>query len=347
MKALSKASGCVIGSVGEIVFLTGSKEQRDRAEDYIRLTMSMIRSDLRDHVDDMFVKRRDDRTILEIPARDVAYILGKSRETMNFLEDEFNIVLAFHQDDHDLMTEPHRLAIFGSPRGRLCAQVEIMSSVENNDPGTFTTNCTALRSPLLDVAIDRIPYTDTRDVGCIIGKDGCNLTRLSRASGAFVQFVGHILHITGTQEERTRARDYIGFHLEGHGRLHQLRFNASGRGDVMTVKIDGSYLEGPEVWKIENESGTFCFQALDDKGTKQFFIFGGQEGERDSAGGGSGRAKAAKMVKHCLRDRHKAQWSGARNSARSRSPRANGHGKDSNGQSAQWRRRDWHEKQYW
>merc|ERR1712232_1229507 len=120
-------------------------------------------------------------------------------------EDEFGVVMAFQQDEPD----PRMLAIFGSLRGRTCAKVEIMSSVENNDPGTFTTGCAAARSSAKDIAVDRIPFEDKRDVGCIIGKDGANLTRLSRASGAFVQFVGHILHVTGTFDERALARDYV------------------------------------------------------------------------------------------------------------------------------------------
>lgn len=180
--------------VGNVVFVAGSRKQRSRAEDYIAMVLSKLEiAELILHATALFSDDRDDRTLLDVQLHDVAYITGKGRETLAEMEDKFGVLMVFMQsvniqsDD----TDSDRLAIFVPLRGRTCAEIDIMSCVEKNNPGTFTTGLHDQTVTDDCFSTDRIAIDDKQTVGYIVGQNSASRIRLSRASGAHMQFVGH------------------------------------------------------------------------------------------------------------------------------------------------------------
>eukprot|EP00931_Biecheleriopsis_adriatica_P038245 TRINITY_DN21928_c0_g2_i1.p1 TRINITY_DN21928_c0_g2~~TRINITY_DN21928_c0_g2_i1.p1 ORF type:complete len:589 (-),score=87.86 TRINITY_DN21928_c0_g2_i1:17-1606(-) len=319
-KALCTASDCIIQIIGTYVFVSGTREQRLRAEDYMGIVLCKINpKDFVAHAVALFDEDRPDRSLMYIPDQDIAYITGKGRETLAEMEDKFGVIMVFAQSINLTCNMPNadRLAIFGPLRGRTCAEIEVLSCVEKNNPGTSTPGLgdTTIADDVF--AVDCLVIEDKQNVAYITGQNSTTRSRLSRASGAHLQFVGNILHIAGSLEERTRAKDYVKFHLQLEKRSEQRHIDVSGRSDVTVLETDGRYFNATELFKIEGETNAFCLNAppLAEGEVRRFLIFG-SEGDPDLGG----RAKAKKMALAMLKEKGGTTSQKGRE-ARSRTPR--------------------------
>ena len=214
-KKLARSSGCIVEYVGYTVFMSGSKAERDRAQEYLGWLFEQLKGPV--YVDGW--EERDDVTMVDVPRDCVGYVTGARRATLGKIEEEWGTLMFFMSTNMraaDRMDEGGRrefdgsekLAIFGSRRGRRGAELKCMSAVETKRPGYFTRDVNKHTSESEGFASDTYPM-DESELSYALGKDGTTRRKLARASGCIMEYVGQVAFICGTIEERTRARTYL------------------------------------------------------------------------------------------------------------------------------------------
>ena len=250
-KKLARSSGCIVEYVGYTVFMSGSKAERDRAQEYLGWLFEQLKGPV--YVDGW--EERDDVTMVDVPRDCVGYVTGARRATLGKIEEEWGTLMFFMSTNMraaDRMDEGGRrefdgseqLAIFGSRRGRRGAELKCMSAVETKRPGYFTRDVNKHTSESEGFASDTYPM-DESELSYALGKDGTTRRKLARASGCIMEYVGQVAFICGTIEERTRARTYLKWLLkprsgcltvapaERDAKRHSgLRGTATGEGSV-------------------------------------------------------------------------------------------------------------------
>merc|ERR1719487_1038771 len=99
-----------------------------------------------------------------------------------------------------------QLIICGPQRGRRGAELKVMSGVETKSPGYFTKGVREKETDTKGFDTDRMIFKDDELSYCL-GKQGSTRKKLERASGAILEYVGHVAFIAGTQKERRRCRE--------------------------------------------------------------------------------------------------------------------------------------------
>ncbi|KAG8458153.1 hypothetical protein KFE25_011684 [Diacronema lutheri] len=295
-KKLAASSECIVEYVGNTVVMCGTPSQRERARVYLEWLFAQLRGPV--FVD---YAGRDDCTMIEVPRDTVGYVTGAKRATLGRIEEEWGVLMFFMEtrmqrdgkDARETAREAggtEKLAIFGPTRGRRGAELKVMSAVETKNPGHFTK--VATRSLTDDEwGTDTYPLTD-QELSYALGKDGSTRRKLARASGCVMEFVGHIAFLSGSRDERHRARDYLKWLLkQRNGPVHVE--DLSERTDVLTIKVPPECVgyvtgnRGSSLRAIEEESGTFCF--LESAGEQaggpdeRLLVFGIDKAGRDKA----------------------------------------------------------------
>merc|ERR1719247_86262 len=177
-----------------------------------------------------------------------------------------------------------KLMIFGPERNRKGAELKVLSSVETKNPGYITRDMKEGTTDDDGFGMDIFCLKD-EDVSFALGKQGSTRMKLETASGCITQFVGNWAHFAGTAEERQRIKEYLLWLLQQR-RGEVTVGDCSKRNDVteMTIPRDAiGYVtgnRGQELRNVENETGTYCFMALDPDGGERLCIFGHIEGTR-------------------------------------------------------------------
>merc|ERR1719223_2566185 len=160
-----------------------------------------------------------------------------------------------------------QLAIFGSKRARRGAELKVMSSVEEKAPGQFTRGVREKISNERGFATDRIVFKDD-ELSYALGKQGTTRKKLALASGCILQYVGHVAFMAGSLKERRRCKEFIEWLLQQ--RRGQLTVpDVSSRDDCTEMHIPENCKgwvtgnRGSELRRVEQETGTFIFLALD------------------------------------------------------------------------------------
>ena len=76
-KKLARSSGCIVEYVGYTVFMSGSKAERDRAQEYLGWLFEQLKGPV--YVDGW--EERDDVTMVDVPRDCVGYVTGARRAT--------------------------------------------------------------------------------------------------------------------------------------------------------------------------------------------------------------------------------------------------------------------------
>mmetsp|Transcript_71435 Transcript_71435/g.231103 ORF Transcript_71435/g.231103 Transcript_71435/m.231103 type:complete len:571 (+) Transcript_71435:62-1774(+) len=295
-KKLGRASGCVVQYVGNVVFMSGTKREREQAKDYLKWLLDRLEGSMA-----IDTNRRDDVTVLEVPMDCVGYVTGRSRETLGLVEETFGTLmffLGYKTEGH----ETEKLAIFGPLRARIGAKLMVMSAVERKTKGYFTHDLVDEKTKTKGFDTDRLTL-DPEDMAYASGKEGSTRKKIAAASGAYLEFVGHMAFIAGDEKERRRCRDYLGWLLEQKD--GELSTDISSRTDVTEVDIseeDIAWLLGSglgEMRQIEQESHTFCCVMHGDDGMPRILICGHEEGTVHSE---TGRLKAERLFKNLMRE---------------------------------------------
>merc|ERR1719223_1267973 len=103
-----------------------------------------------------------------------------------------------------------------------------------------------------------------------LGKQGSTRKKLEGAAGAVLEYVGHVGFIAGTLKERRRCKEWV-----------------TGN-------------RGSELRRMEQETGTFMFMALDARGEERLIIFSHDSGSKMSS---AGRMAAERLVNEMIQEK--------------------------------------------
>merc|ERR1719507_2085010 len=213
------------------------------------------------------------------------------------------------------------LMICGEKRARRGAELKIMSSVETKSPGTFTRGVREKTSSEKGFDTDRMIFKDD-ELSYALGKEGATRKKLEGAAGAILQYVGHVAFIAGTKKERTRCKEFISW-LLAQRRGSVTIADLSGRDDATEMHVPENCKgwvtgnRGSELRRMEQETGTYMFMALDARGEERLIIFSHDAGSKTSP---TGRMAAERLVNEMIQEKLKDDGRGRSNS-RSRSRR--------------------------
>merc|ERR1712050_33056 len=212
-----------------------------------------------------------------------------------------------------------QLAIFGDERGRRGAELKVMSSVEEKSPGHFTKGVGPKTSDRRGFDTERLTLKDDEFSYCL-GKQGSTRKKLAAASGCILQYVGQIAFLAGTLSERKRCRDFIGW-LLAQRRGSITVSDAESRDDCTVMHVPDNCKgwvtgnRGSELRRVEQETSTFMFMALDRNGDESLIIFCHDAGSKSSD---KGRVAAERLVNELVQE--KLRGDGGYGGKDSRSP---------------------------
>mmetsp|Transcript_42722 Transcript_42722/g.98902 ORF Transcript_42722/g.98902 Transcript_42722/m.98902 type:complete len:630 (-) Transcript_42722:130-2019(-) len=320
-KKLERSSGAIVQYVGQVALFSGSKAARRRAREYMKWLFEQLEGPV--YVQSW--EERDDITVLDIPSDCVGYVTGSRRAALGGMEEEWGTLMFF-------MTKPgskgrgrgngEQLAIFGDKRSRRGAELKVMSSVEEKAPGYFTKGVREKISDDKGFATDRIVFKDD-ELSYALGKQGTTRKKLALASGCILQYVGHVAFMAGTLKERRRCKEFIEWLLQQ--RRGQVTVNnVSQRDDCTEVHVPENCKgwvtgnRGSELRRVEQETGTYMFMALDKHGDERLLIFSVDPGTKTGDGG---RMHAERLINEMVQDKLRGDdGDRGRSESRSRSP---------------------------
>ena len=132
-----------------VLTVSGSDAARARAMDYVRWVLRQRLGAI--EVSD--ASKRDDLSVVRVPADCVAYVTGKSGRVLRSVEEEFGTLMFFgklvgEESNGDGGQNVETLCVLGDRRGRRGAELKVMSAVEHKTPGFFVNEQAKLRARL-------------------------------------------------------------------------------------------------------------------------------------------------------------------------------------------------------
>merc|ERR1719482_1035364 len=194
--------------------------------------------------------------------------------------------------------------IFGLERKRMGAELKVLSAVETKNPGYVTRNMKEKISDKKGLATDYF-YLKDEDVAYALGKGGTTRMKLAISSGCILQYIGNYACMAGTAKERKRCREFLQW-LLGQRRGSITVSDVARRDDCTEVHVPNNVKgwvtgnRGSELRRIEQETDTFLFMALDKNGDERLLILGVNAGDRMAE---RGRVKAERMINDLVQER--------------------------------------------
>lgn len=303
-KKLEKSSSSIVQYVGHVALFSGTKPERRRAKEYTKWLFEQLEGPV--YVDGW--EDREDVTVVEVPSDCIGYVTGGRRAALGAMEEEWGTLMFF-------MTKPgvdkgkgkgfgEQLAIFGGQRGRRGAELKVMSFVEEKAPGHFTRGVREKTDDSKGFGTDRIIFKDD-ELSYALGKQGSTRKKLAMASGCILQYVGHVCFMAGSLKERRRCREFIEWLLSQ--RKGQVTVgDVSSRDDCTEMHIPENCKgwvtgnRGSELRRVEQETSTYMFMALDRHGEERLLIFSADPGTKVGTGG---RMHAERMINEMVQEK--------------------------------------------
>jgi len=261
---LARVAGANIKLEGQDLVICGSERCTDRAKKYVKILLDQRHGDV--HVD--VADHPDDLTFVDVPTDCKGFITGRGGATLRQIERECATLMTFcKSDNHESSREP--LAIFGTRRGRLLAQLKVMSVVEGKSEGFYVPKKEHPIVDILESDIDDdgwgVDYLKLRHefLGYALGQKGNTRKKLQIASGAIIQYIGLWAVFGGTPAECKRGKEYLEWLL--NQRNSDFSVDIKGRDDVTVIYVPEpsvGYVTGKKaatLRSLEQKSGTFCF----------------------------------------------------------------------------------------
>lgn len=283
---IAAVSGAFLELKNTKLEIVGSKEQRERADKYVKIVMKqrlgpVMLEDSEEH---------DDLLIIEVPAAAVSFVTGRNGTFLRMVEEEFSTLLFFiNFSKSNKRDQLEKLAIFGPERERRGAELKVMAAIETKQTGYFTNRFTNL--PMCDAAegygMDRLVIEED-DYSYALGKFGATRKKIAKASGCVIEYIGRHAYLSGSKLERNRAREYLGWLFRQ--RVGPVEVDYSNRDDVTVLPVPKDCVgfvtghKGTSLRAVEEATGTFCFieGGRDDphRDPKPLLIFGATDSRR-------------------------------------------------------------------
>lgn len=301
---LARVSGAHIDLHGQDLVIQGDLNSVDRAEKYIKILLDQRGGKTKGDRDsdkrsgDVFINPEDhldDLTFVSVPVHCKGFVTGRNGATLRQIERECATLMTFCKNEQDLDGE-EPLAIFGTRRGRLAAQMKVMSIVEAKAEGWYIKDdkppTINLSQPDLDEGggwgISSFKLQE-KELGYALGQRGATRQKLQIASNCIIQYVGHWALFAGTYEEQMRGKDYLTWLI--NQRQRDFSVDISERNDVKVIYVPErcvGYVTGKKAQTLRNleeKSGTFCFfdKRKSGRPKEKMLIFAYSEKHRDHA----------------------------------------------------------------
>lgn len=325
-KKLERSSEAIVQYVGHHAFFSGTRDQRKRAKDYMKWLFEQLEGPV--WVEDY--EERPDTSVLDVPAECIGYITGARRAALGTMEEEWGVLMFFMNRKGDRGGrggESEKLIICGPRRNRRGAELKVMSGVETKAPGTFTRGMREKTSTERGFDTDRIIFKDD-ELSYALGKQGATRKKLEMAAGAILQYVGHVGFIAGNLKERRRCKEFVTW-LLAQRRGSVTITGVSRRDDATEMHVPDNCKgwvtgnRGSELRRMEEETQTYMFMALDERGEERLIIFSHNAGTKNSP---HGRMAAEKLVNELVQEKLRDDGRRGRSDSRSRS-RGRGRGR--------------------
>merc|ERR1719253_1571477 len=304
-RKLERSSGAIVQYVGHTAIFSGPRTVRRRAKEYMKFLFEQLEGPV--YVDNW--EDRDDCTVLDIPSDCIGYITGARRATLGALEEEWGVLMFFMSKNGDKGggkrgggTE--MLIICGPERGRRGAELKVMSGVETKNPGHFTRGVREKTTDTKGFDTDRLIFKDD-ELSYSLGKQGTTRKKLENAAGAILEYVGHVAFIAGNLKERRRCKEFIQW-LLAQRRGSVTIADVNDREDCTEMHIPENCKgwvtgnRGSELRRMEQETKTYMFMALDGRGEERLIIFSHDPGSKV---GNEGRMAAERLVNEMIQEK--------------------------------------------
>mmetsp|Transcript_41639 Transcript_41639/g.89389 ORF Transcript_41639/g.89389 Transcript_41639/m.89389 type:complete len:635 (+) Transcript_41639:50-1954(+) len=303
-RKLERSSEAVVQYIGHTALFSGAKPERKRAKEYIRWLFEQLEGPV--YVDGW--EDRKDCTVVDVPSDCIGYITGARRATLGAMEEEWGVLMFFMSKSADKGRGrgggSEKLIIFGPERGRRGAELKVMSGVEAKNPGYFTKGLREKTTGTRGFDTDRLLFKDD-ELSYSLGKQGSTRKKLEGAAGAILEYVGHVAFIAGNLKERTRCKEFLSW-LLAQRRGSVTIPDVSSRDDATEIHIPDNCKgwvtgnRGSELRRMEADTGTYMFMALDDRGDERLIIFSHHPGSKGSE---KGRAAAERLVNELIQEK--------------------------------------------
>mmetsp|Transcript_60734 Transcript_60734/g.153565 ORF Transcript_60734/g.153565 Transcript_60734/m.153565 type:complete len:698 (+) Transcript_60734:115-2208(+) len=299
-KKLMRASGCIMQLLGNIVIMSGTAQERSRAQEYVTMLLETLEGPV--YVDSP--EARADVTIVHVPGPVVGFVTGVRRESLGRHEEEWGVLMVFLGHHGQRGCPPPDsvvdLLIFGcDERSRKGAEINILCAIEFKSAGFCSAWLSEKTSDEEGFDEERRLMTQVQ-VSYVLGSKGAIRKQLAVASGAILQFVGTVCCIAGTGPERQRCKRYIGWLLSKLNRNGEASIDTRGRDDVTEIYFNGVSNKGVGIvtgrggktlWGIAVGTGTWCIIAGDHNAIERLCIFSYHKGSWNGDDGGRRRAE--------------------------------------------------------
>jgi len=296
---LGRVSGTHIELRGSGLLIEGSSERIEKAKKYVRILLAqrhgIVDVDPRDHPGDL--------TLMQIPTDCKGFVTGRNGATLRQIERESATLMTFCRTEKD--NEP--LAIFGTRRGRLYAQLKIMSIVEGKHENWFVGKDGEKPDvEIIDADLEDDDWgvswlkLEADMVGYALGRGGETRIKLEIASGCIIQYIGLWAAFAGRKDQQERGKTYLTWlleqqngHVSGQGSdRSEAKIMWKNRNDVKILWVPEDsvgYVTGVKaktLRNLETKTGTFCFFDKSNMGRKkkeEMLIFSWKKEHRDAA----------------------------------------------------------------
>lgn len=305
-KKIERSSGAIVQYVGQNALFSGCKAERRRAKEYMKWLFNQLEGPV--YVDGW--EDRDDITVVDVPQDCIGYVTGNRRAALGGIEEEWGTLMFFMNKDGQSKGQSRgrggseQLAIFGSQRARRGAELKVMSAVETKSPGTFTRGVREKFSDEKGFATDRMIFRDD-ELSYALGKEGSTRKKLALAGHVILEYVGHVCFMAGTLKERRRVKQFLDWLLAQRRGSVTVK-DVADRDDCTEMHIPENCKgwvtgnRGSELRRVEQETGTFMFMALDARGEERLLIFGANPGSKTDNGG---RMHAERLVNEMVQEK--------------------------------------------
>jgi rRNA processing protein Krr1/Pno1 len=289
---LGRVSGTHIELRGSGLLIEGKSDRIEKAKKYVSILLAqrhgIVDVDPAEHPDDL--------TLMQIPTDCKGFVTGRNGATLRQIERESATLMTFCRTEKD--NEP--LAIFGTRRGRLYAQLKIMSIVEGKHEHWFAGEDGEKPDVNIidaDLADDDwgVSWLKLRSdmVGYALGRGGETRIKLEIASGCIIQYIGLWAAFAGNKAQQERGKTYLTWLLEqqnGH-----VVNPGQDRNDVKILWVPEDsvgYVTGVKaktLRNLETKTGTFCFfdksnlRNMGRKTKEEMLIFSWKKEQREAA----------------------------------------------------------------
>jgi len=260
---LARVSGTLMELNGSNIVIKGkTSEAIDRGRQYVRILLDQrfnsVGVDSRDHPNDL--------TLVPVPTECKGFITGKKGATLRQIEGECATLMTFCESKQK-GDEP--LAIFGTRRGRLTAQLKVMSIVEGKYPHWYIRKGEEPHD--MRFADDDGDWgvswmlLPPKLVGYALGKRGTTREKLEVASGCIIHYIGQWAAFGGTRKDRRRGEDYLQWLLDQKNSDYYTSKIDTTRFDCRVIYVPEEavgYVTGTKATtlrNLESSTGTFCF----------------------------------------------------------------------------------------